>query len=508
MRGRHFLLVLPVFGTMGCFGSSSGGAPSATFDGGILDATFDAGEGEDASMDASGEAAPQDAGVDAPHDAPTSPEAAVEAGAGGLGVVVSNASGPEPNVVVVLQDATGAVVTTSTTDAAGRFAAPTITSGSQITFLFGTQAAASILTIQGLQPGDVIPVFDPNEAGSYPATIQSLPPNPPAMTESYNASAGPCAFTTFGAAPGGTANIVANPAGAGVGSSSCVSGNTFPVLVVADGPNGALGYASQAGNQLVTDGGTIGVTVGGTWSTDVTPTTLGAANWPDASVFYGGELAVGQVAGGVLLPSANIDTQGTGPTGPLNATIYPGYGDVQAEAYVYGLSLSITDIAIRAAADAGVSTIDMSQLLPLIDTASIDTTNPARPSVSYASEAGSLAGADATIVMLSWNGIEDGGVIVQSTWTIVAPATATSISVPALPPASAGWGPFADVSYATPLVAVLDASFISSYAQVRTNVSAVSPTATLLNGYPHSALLPPLPVDGTLRLTAYTTNGD
>jgi hypothetical protein len=511
MRAHPPLLLLLVsLAASGCFGSSNT-PPSETPDAEAVDTSVpdaampesDATVAESGSPDARGT-------VDAPADVATG----VEASSGGLTVVVSGAAGPEPGITAILQDATGAVVTSMPTDASGRFVQSTIASGSQLTLLFGSPAAAHLLTIQALQPGDSLAIYDPSDPGQFAASIQSIPANPPPGTASYSAWAGACTFGSFAAVPGGSANIIASPAGTG-GTSPCVSGGNFPVLVVASGGadagNAVLGYASQANNTLVTDGGPNAVSVGGSWAMGTTASQLTALNWPDASVLYGGELAIGQVSGGVLLPSANIDIlSASGPSQPLASTLYSAYGDsIQAEAYVFGENFSITDIATRGPLDGGAVALDMSQVLPLIDTATVDsTTDPGRPSVTYVAEAGSLAGADGAIVVLNWGGTTDAGATVQSTWTIVAPPTATTLNTPALPGTVAGWGPFPGASFGTPLVAVIEATFLGGYAQVRTNVSALAPTTTLIDGYPHSALLPALPADGTLRLTAYTVNGD
>jgi hypothetical protein len=509
MVARHSLVLLLPLVACGCFGSSSPPPPSPDAE------PEDAG---DASLPESG---PPDATVldtgrpDAPIVADAPVDVAPEAASGGLNVVVSSAAGPEPGITVILQDTSGAVVTAAPTDANGRFSQSTIAAGSQVTLLFGAPTAASILTIEALEPGDSLAIYDPNEPASYTASIESLPPNPPPGTASYTAWAGACGFGTFMSAPGGSANISANPAGSGIGYPPCVSGDSFPVLVVANGGpdagNAVLGYASQSNNQLVTtDGGGTAVSVGGGWATAITASQLSAVNWPDAGVYSGGELALGQVSGGVLLPTANEDVYSSGPTQPLASTLYSGYGDsIQAEAYVFGLNFSITDIATRVPLDGGALALDMSQLLPLIDTVTVDSTSdPYRPSLTYGSDAGSLAGSDGAIVVLYWNGTNDGGSAVQSSWTIVAPPTATTVKAPALPATASTWGPFPGASYGTPLVAVVDATFLSGYADLRVNVSAMTPSQTLVNGYPHSALLPALPVDGTLRLTAFTTNGD
>src|SRR5579859_450660 len=196
MRVGRFVLFLPAL-SVGCF-SSSNGTPGSASDA-TADVDFsDTSVPEEAAMDSS---IPMEASVDAPAD--VAREAAPEAEAGGVRVVVSSVAGAEPGVQVIVQDATGNVISTGTTDAAGAFSQSPIASGSQVTVLLGSPTAASILTIEGVEPGDTLPVFDatlpPSATGAV--TVDSVPANPPTGTASYRATAGGC---NLGFVPGPT----------------------------------------------------------------------------------------------------------------------------------------------------------------------------------------------------------------------------------------------------------------------------------------------------------------
>src|SRR5579883_357570 len=125
-----------------CFSSdNSGPGPDSgfSFDAATFDAFFpDTSFPDGAIPDSAAEAA-----VDAPLDIPPAP----------VVVQVLSASGPEQGVNVVFQDATGAVITSGTTDATGRFGR-VVPAGSMATVLLGNTANPNNMTVVGVQPGD------------------------------------------------------------------------------------------------------------------------------------------------------------------------------------------------------------------------------------------------------------------------------------------------------------------------------------------------------------------
>jgi hypothetical protein len=84
-------------------------------------------------------------------------------------------------------------------------------------------------------------------------------------------------------------------------------------------------------------------------------------------------------------------------------------------------------------------------------------------------------------------------------WTIVAPPTATIVTPPALPGSVGSWT--ASTQSGPVIVIAIDATFLASYAQFRAVAGALPPTSSIANGN-GMAITPPLPVDGTMRITA------
>jgi hypothetical protein len=171
----------------------------------------------------------------------------------------------------------------------------------------------------------------------------------------------------------------------------------------------------------------------------------------------------------------------------------------------------VSAIARRGApsGDGGVTNFDESSLLPLLDAVSFDMTSLAQPTVSWVTEAGSLAGASGTIATFAWS---EGDSSIQGTWTILAPPTAASVTAPALPASLSAWAPAVDAAFDSPPIVVVVAgsgALVPDYAHLRAQFSALpAQTSLLYDNLSIDPLIPPLPVDGTLRLTAFTVNGD
>jgi hypothetical protein len=338
-------------------------------------------------------------------------------------------------------------------------------------------------------------------------SIDSLPEDAPPGTASYQANVGQCG--TY---------LTSTPQQFPL-SASCENRGTFPLLVQAVGGADAgyanLGYVYKNDNVLPADGGVAHVTPTGPWSTIAGSQDITLATVPNAAGYP--HTGLSEIADGVpyapSYSSASTDDGGVTETFPW----HPGYpGALQSEGTLsvnlndYS-QLSVTSIATRGAPPSGPdgsTSLDLSTLLPLIDSATVDSSVAGRPSVSWTTEAGSLASADGAIVVLGWTATDDGGNGIQGTWTVIAPPTATSVQVPALSTSAAAWAPGPDANFATPLVMVVEGSFLSGYAQLRSQFASLPPSTNLIRGEGEGPIVPPLPVDGTLRLTAFTTNGD
>jgi hypothetical protein len=80
-------------------------------------------------------------------------------------------------------------------------------------------------------------------------------------------------------------------------------------------------------------------------------------------------------------------------------------------------------------------------------------------------------------------------------------------TLPAIPAALQSLAPQSTAYFPTPVVAVVEADFVTGYDQLRAQASTLPITASLVNGSGGNEV-PALPVDGTLRLTAITQAGD
>jgi hypothetical protein len=468
------------------------------------DAEFvDSGAGPDTSMAVDSSTMDVTTVVEAGVDAP------VEAGPQPVTVVVTNALGPEPNVTVLFADATGTpLLTPQTTSATGTVVETMVPAGSQATVVMGTQALPYLFTVQGVEPGDTIAVYDPTAdaaLSSEQVSVDSWPDGGPSGALTYGVGIGSC---------GNGAD--APPVVVGL-SAGCEAAGEFPVLITAyDANNDALGYTWKKGNVLPTDGGIAQVNVTNPWSTASDTQTINATGAP--GYFPGNQSLVALTAFATGVPTT-YDTY-FGPLGPDGGMSYPftyaaGYADsIQAEANLstFGNNSSISAIATRASAPAasGTTSLDMSQLLPAIASSSLDTSSDAgvaQPVVTWAltaGDAGSIGSANGVVVSISWT---DGSANGQ--WTLVAPPTASQVQPPALPSAVSAYAPSSSSNWGSPpVVAIVQASFIPGYAGLRAQAGTAGFTSLVIQSYTGGPIVPPLQTDGTLQLTAITANGD
>jgi hypothetical protein len=418
-------------------------------------------------------------------------------------ITVRGATGPKAGVTVVFGDGAGAVLATESTDGTGH-ATHLVPAGSQVTAVFGTVDRPRLVTIVGVEPGDALTAVEDDPDDTFgQLSITSLPAGaPPAV--SYDVIAGEC----------GTGGFVTPPSSLYV-YRYCQNRGKFPLLARAyDDGSKEIGFVAQKVNSLVPDGGVpdggvVPVAIAGTWSTTYTTNKIGVTNAP-GNLFP--ELVFSEYAGGIPFWSTKYFDLPDG--GPLTADFvgHVGFADfVQREAKVRlstSAGVSGAAIATRAAAPTASDTVtfDLAQLLPRLTAATLEPTGAGRPTATWASTA-SLAGTDGALVQIHWYAPNDGNGVYGS-WTLVVPPTATSVQMPALPASVASFAPPADANlYSPPTVIFIDGSFVPGYAQLRATATDIPPTRAALNdnGGPY---VPPLPVDGTMRVTTYTANGD
>lgn len=433
-----------------------------------------------------------------------------EAGPTAVNVLVTHPDKtPVENVHVIFHDTTGAVLDEKTTANAGQVSA-IVPADSQVTVVLGTPMQPRLVTITGVQPGDNLLAIDstPLEdlVNSKVASVQSVTAGAPLGTLFYEVSIGACSIQT-GSFPTSISLLT-----------KCIGAGTVPIVVRGmDDGSGTTGFAYQKNVNLLdagvpdgaaADSGLLAVSVEGAWQdAAVGSQNVSIVNAPDS-----GFVTVGfaEHANGVPVPQlAYVDPDG----GAADASFitHPGFADaLQSEAFQVvriGTGVSYNGIATREPATAsGSRTHDLAQLLPRIEDAGIEDGGALRPIASW-SPAASLASADGAIVQLAWNEAVDGG-YVQGTWTIVVPPTATSVTPPILPAAYAAYAPSAtSYVYQPPVVAAVEASFIKDYAELRRVAGSLPPTDNLIsdNG---GGIAPPLSADGTVKMSAFTRNGD
>lgn len=512
-RSSLLLLTLPC-AWVACFSSgSSGSSGGATFDA-SEDTTFPDSSpdvfspGEDGGPDvgptADATPPPQDASLDVPLGD------AAETGPVAVAITVFGAGGPEPGVTVVYQDATGAVVgTPATTGATGTVSQPLPAGAAMITVLLGTGVNPAPYTVMGVQPGDVIVVPDfaslaPYSSGIAEAT--ALPPSPPANTASYQISSGSC--VGYGTAAPLTANLFG--AGCiGLGFFGGAYGAALPLLVQAqDANNDVLGFAFQ--NNVPLSGFDAGAEVLGvslasnSWLTTTTTQTVAVTNQPD-----GGSpvtTTVSESADRILRPLyPQFVTDDAGEQQTL-VTTHLGYADtVQVEAMLQSSPLWTIATATESAppTTSGTITIDATPLgtLPQITGLTVDgTTTPAQPKLTWTLSQGTLASSTTGLVAnFFWNGMTDAGSFANGSWTVVAPSSATSIQLPALPASAGAYAPIAGATYQTVFQGLVGTA-VPTYAQLRTVGTTVA--APVSQGCFQSPVLPYVP-SGTLSVTIY-----
>ncbi len=423
-----------------------------------------------------------------------------------LTVTVLSGGAPESGVLVVFQDATGVVLGTETTDAAGTVTR-IVAAGSQVTAALGTTQSPNLVTVQDVENGDTLTLVD------FPST------NPPYNDEPVTVTLPATTWDAASSSVESYSGACSDPAPFDVYlRPACISQGTFPVLAIATDATGEIAYTYQAGNAVAPDGGPLAVTVSRPWSTSMATETIEASSVPTAA--DGGETTASvafdytEVAGGVPLSLRFASASGDdgGPPGEA-FVVHDGYADfTQEDAYLLltGSSLESEVFAVTRTAPPTASQTTSIALgtLPEFTSASIDADDagtPSQPVVSWTT-AGSLSGANGVITMLQWYGPPpDGGSgNTNGTWTVVSPATATSIQAPSMPLSAAAYTPASTANYNPPRVVAVQASFLAGYSALKAQFATIPVFTPAGNWQP---TIPILPANGlTLYVSAIFPN--
>jgi hypothetical protein len=494
-RVSALLVPLSSVALLACFGSTNnelppengGGLPDASS---ITDATV-----PDGASTPTPDASPGDAGAP-PVDAGTTPDAAEAATLPPVvTVLVESAGGPESGKTIVFSDSTGALIATDTTNALG-VAAEAVPANSQVTAILGTADAPNLVTVTGVQPGDQLTAIDTSQ--SEAVVDFTLPPTPAdaGQVGAYEVHAGVC--SSF---DDGNTGVLDLPSG-------CVGPQgTFPFLALADGESGPIAFLAQNNNALAADGGTTTLSPSGTWvqtmgTEDVTVNDLPSDSFPIISY--------SEVASGLPFPSSDEEPETMDAGFESTFSTHPGYPDfvqteVQTQTAGDGNSVMVLAVANRApaptiASPSGSVSFDGSEFLPTITDASIDTTDPIRPSVTW-TPSSPLTAAVATFVSIQWNDQTDAGDELSGTWTLVVPASQTTVRLPALPDAASASGPSVTSTWpvTNPTVAAAGGPGFISYAAVRATAAIVGAALNPFN----EPVIPPLLADGRAQLSMF-----
>lgn len=394
---------------------------------------------------------------------------------------------PKAGIEVVAHDATGAVLTTQTTDAMGKaifFPAPAMVSAmlGSPTGIGGHQ----IITWMGVEPGDVLATGD---------------------VELFAAQVGQYAVDQTGALDGGTSYT------AQLGSCSGFYGGAFPITlpVTAD--------CLRATNSILLSGvDTTLSTIGYAFKRDAgapladggsTPVTMGAWAAPGSTKVIAPSLDLGngyasvqlwEIADGNGYPNPSGQTTTDSGTDFLTPT---GFSDaLQADVRYHPntAQFSTQSISKRAAASATV-TVDFASPLPLVTGATEDNSNAQHPKVTITT-ASSLASADGGVIMASWRGP---GAEFSDQWLFVVPPSTTSVTAPSMPADATAWLPNADAAatiYNEPKILFAESDLIPSYKEFRAGVALLLPYSSgFVGSTPETRVV--LPAAGTLRTTTY-----
>jgi hypothetical protein len=414
---------------------------------------------------------------------------AVESGGANVVTVVVTTQltgAPESGVTVVFQDATGAVLGTTTTDANGSASQADV--GGEVTVLLGTALQPVLVTIFGVQAGDVLNVTDVTAfvQTQGQAIVTAVPATPPAGTTTYLAQVGSCSADF--AAPPGTVSLYAGT------NSSCVSRGKFPLLVTAQNANAdPIGFAFQNGNTFVSDGGT-SIALAGAWTAPGSMT-IGVTNAPGN--YATSDVELDEIANGIEIASTS-NLSADGGVGSTTVVSHPGYADfVESKLGVSGSGQAFQQVATRTAAPGATGSVsfDLAMVLPTIQSASIATTDPTRPTISWTTSA-STASTAGTLFVFSWAG--NGGL--SGGWTMVVPPGTTSVQAPALPSDAGTWVPPAHPDFTGPAMWIVSGDALPTYAAARASLQAtfaLSPTS-------FSNAVPILAADGTIRISGWS----
>jgi len=447
-------LALALAALAGCETDSPGGSPGFQFDSGVADWT------PPPTTTTDGGATP-----DAAPDAPVVPS---------VSVTVLGYAGPKAGVRIVFHDASGAVLETKLTGNDGKATRTGETPAMVSALIAMGSYERRIVTWTGVEDGDDLQLLAGEEEdamiGMYNVTLANAPDvsiftvaNACDRNESY-----------------GTATELPL-------YRSCARAQNAVLATGRPFQGAPTAFAYKKGNPIVTDGGTGAITLDD-WKSPaaftLNVTNRPAEGWFDASLL--------EIADGSPFENhwSNWDDNGA-----VTYSIAPGFADAyQASAMFEGQAGAERRIAKRVAAGSSNVTLDYATILPALESADLDTTNPRRPVITWTPTA-PLTATDGGVIHFTFYSQE-----VMRSWTLVVPGNVTTVTAPAMPTEAEDFLPHAEdagvsSSFAPPRLMFVESDAIPSYASFRKQ------QGLLLD---RSNRLPVLPADGTLRTTSWS----
>lgn len=405
-----------------------------------------------------------------------------DAGPQPLTVTVTRGNGPAVGVEVVFHDATGAVIGTATTDAAGKV----VNTGpvpAQVSALLGGGSHRRIHTWTGVEDHDQLFVADSYSAAGQDATGRydvTLPGKFQAATR-YRLLTGPCS---------GMAETQDAPEPVQLFLRLKCQRPQVSILARAfDDVASETAFAFKKGNAPVVDGSTVPLTLAN-WAAPAT-TTLDAKNIPQDWVGYGSLL---EIEGGLgFFADENILLANNQP---VTVDVANGFADAHQFTGALMNGTRRTSITKRSSSTVTSTMLDFGSMLPEIPEVEIDTADVVRPTASW-SPAASLSGTDGGGVLLQW--VDDRPR--DFVWTFAVAPGATSVKAPAMPIDAADWVPDAGSEFGEPEVFFVEGDALSGYAQFRGEAGRIVPMDDVYDLNRIDQIV--LPQDGTLRATSH-----
>jgi len=378
-------------------------------------------------------------------DAAVATDAGPDGNPGAITVSFVRGGSPVAGVPIVSQDASGAVVASTTTGADGN----AVLSSERVAMITAVDADdTQLYTAVGVAAGDHIVIPVSGSIATFGQLAVTLPPAPTGAV-GYEVLIG----DDLANATAITAPITVAATGLDVGS----DGTITVIGLARDASYNIIAVSTATGVVPPATGTTANVTTAA-WQTASSPFVLGVAHGTLGDLV---NTTNGQNIGGVefALPSLS------GNTGHIRWWPVPalgGYVDYSAQipfgSTTTGSPPAKRFVARRLAASATADDVDLDAILPGLTGTAVDAGDLARPTLSWTAAA-PTGSADGVLLNTRWNGSHYGQ------WAFMLPPGQTSVRMPALPAELAAWIP--DAPIAAPYAVLVDTTFDADYAAFR-----------------------------------------